>query len=592
MEKEHIVESNGTVLPTEMVEIEAIKEPLFKKPRTTLQVIDTFEKGKIMRIQPQERTLAPPDGWMTRDDFREKFTFKVQPPESSVLHLQDITLNTEMKLQVKQPGQMVWTDVVYTSDLYRTHHRSTTGPIRTLPDDAEGTARGDEVPRRHHARFSCPLPVIHKLQLRMNNADRIDKSTDFDAFANYLRYYLNTTDAEKKDLELQLDENLWYDETMSRWGTFATAVDRDLVGLYRTEAELNAGDSGLKRRFRNILAMEDELKANGGIKKYRSRILNGFFEREELLLGWQNFELEVEISQDSLLAVSRAAADNGDGMVNVNCRVLYNMKETYLEYYYLQTENSENMETLIQDNQEFMTAEQMQLMISEPLPHPFDIAEGKELIHFTNVTSQTTGFPECGYFFVHPQKELRGEGYFGTDAFGIKPYHVTGINIKQNTESIWKESATIPWRPHHYDNDNQRVNDPLVKRMVLKMLMDADAPRTLRGREHRGSGNPKHLEKGGYVGYFNVRPQDIGMNGYVTKQRVDIKVHITADNTANAAADQPPSELVFVVAYSEPKKVINTDNAANRWNELQELETPPSSVLRSYSRFDGNYRRI
>lgn len=72
MENEPTVGSSGTVLPTEMVEIEAIKEPLFKKPRTTLQVIDTFEKGKIMRIQPQERTLAPPSGWMTRDDFREK----------------------------------------------------------------------------------------------------------------------------------------------------------------------------------------------------------------------------------------------------------------------------------------------------------------------------------------------------------------------------------------------------------------------------------------------------------------------------------------------------------------------------------------
>lgn len=115
--------------------------------------------------------------------------------------------------------------------------------------------------------------------------------------------------------------------------------------------------------------------------------------------------------------------------------------------------------------------------------------------------------------------------------------------------------------------------------MVFKMLMDADVPRTMCGREHRGSGNPKHLEKGGYMGYFNVRLQDIGMNGYVTK------VHITTDNSTTA-------EQIFVVAYSEPKKVINTDNAANPWNELQELETPPSSVLRSYSRFDGNYRRI
>lgn len=87
-----------------------------------------------------------------------------------------------------------------------------------------------------------------------------------------------------------------------------------------------------------------------GVKKYRTRIPNGFFELEELLPGWQNFELKVEVSQDSLLAVSRIAADNGDGMVNENCRLLYNMKKTYLEYYYLQTENIKNMETLIHDS--------------------------------------------------------------------------------------------------------------------------------------------------------------------------------------------------------------------------------------------------
>lgn len=50
------------------------------------------------------------------------------------------------------------------------------------------------------------------------------------------------------------------------------------------------------------------------------------------------------------LLFPRIAADNGDGMVNENCRLLYNMKETYLEYYYLQTENTKNMEMLIHDS--------------------------------------------------------------------------------------------------------------------------------------------------------------------------------------------------------------------------------------------------
>lgn len=39
-----------------------------------------------------------------------------------------------------------------------------------------------------------------------------------------------------------------------------------------------------------------------------------------------------------------------------------------------------------------MTAEQMQLMISKPLPHPFNIAEGMDLIHFTNAVTFLSTF--------------------------------------------------------------------------------------------------------------------------------------------------------------------------------------------------------
>lgn len=57
-----------------------------------------------------------------------------------------------------------------------THFRSLQNPPQKQHwTNPHTTARGDEVPWRHHARFLCPLPVIHKLQLRMNNADRIDK---------------------------------------------------------------------------------------------------------------------------------------------------------------------------------------------------------------------------------------------------------------------------------------------------------------------------------------------------------------------------------------------------------------------------------
>lgn len=82
------------------------------------------------------------------------------------------------------------------------------------------------------------------------------------------------------------------------------------------------------------------------------------------------------------------------------------------------------------------------------------------------------------------------------------------------------------------------------------------------------------------------------MNGYTEKQLVKPKLHINADGHTSAAADAPPGQLVFVIAYSQPQKLVNTDNAANRWNPIKDLEEQLVATERSHSRFMGNYERI
>ena len=74
------------------------------------------------------------------------------------------------------------------------------------------------------------------------------------------------------------------------------------------------------------------------------------------------------------------------------------------------------------------------------------------------------------------------------------------------------------------------------------------------------------------------------MNGFVEKQRVKPKIRITAD--------KPPGPLVFVIAYSEPKKLVNTDNAANRWDAIKKLEQDFEPDSNSYSRWGGNPNRV
>lgn len=124
--------------------------------------------------------------------------------------------------------------------------------------------------------------------------------------------------------------------------------------------------------------MDKTLQTTGGIKTYTTSIPHGFFERVENQPGWQNLDMNIKLSKDNLLLVARTAADNGKGPVLAEnaVRVMYNLNETYLEYQYLETDKNEGMENLVEDNQEFITAEQMNLLISEPITNPFTHQDG------------------------------------------------------------------------------------------------------------------------------------------------------------------------------------------------------------------------
>lgn len=62
-------------LMSEVLEIEAIEEPLRKKQKTFLQVKTTYVSGQTARVLPEERNLAPANGWMTKDQMESKLTF-------------------------------------------------------------------------------------------------------------------------------------------------------------------------------------------------------------------------------------------------------------------------------------------------------------------------------------------------------------------------------------------------------------------------------------------------------------------------------------------------------------------------------------
>lgn len=187
---------------------------------------------------------------------------------------------------------------------------------------------------------------------------------------------------------------------------------------------------------------------------------------------------------------------------------------------------------------------------------------------------------------------MRGDGSFDRDANSFKPWRITGIQPRQGDRPIFEEEPTIPWRPHHYLDDGTKVLDPYVQNMVYKMQLDADKPAYVKPREQRGNGIPRQNPPWwSFVGYLYIDAENVGMNGFVEKQRVNPMVRITADNSANANADEPQGPLVFVIAYSEPKKLVTTDNTANLWDAIKKLEQEFEPDSNAYPRWGGNPNR-
>ena len=56
-----VVAGNVGLMP-EVIEIEAIEEPLRKKQKSSLQVKTTFVSGQTARVLPEKRNLAPANG--------------------------------------------------------------------------------------------------------------------------------------------------------------------------------------------------------------------------------------------------------------------------------------------------------------------------------------------------------------------------------------------------------------------------------------------------------------------------------------------------------------------------------------------------
>lgn len=83
----------------EMVEIQAIKQPLAKKSKVNMQVDTTFIRGRTMRVFAEEKGTAPANGWVSREALSGNLTFRMEPPDACVYKPYDVTFHTEMKIE-------------------------------------------------------------------------------------------------------------------------------------------------------------------------------------------------------------------------------------------------------------------------------------------------------------------------------------------------------------------------------------------------------------------------------------------------------------------------------------------------------------
>ena len=125
--------------------------------------------------------------------------------------------------------------------------------------------------------FSSHLTVIDNVEVCMNTVDSFNAVTDYHAVKKYVYWLINTRDQEKRDLESMREKHYWYNQTAYNFSNFHCCEDRNCVGLYRTEAELDANGSKLKEKFKNMLAIDKALhKLQGELKPPQPAFNKGF----------------------------------------------------------------------------------------------------------------------------------------------------------------------------------------------------------------------------------------------------------------------------------------------------------------------------
>ena len=587
-----VVDDGSTSMAQEMLQntvpIEIVKRPLKRNHPKAIEVAENFKSQSTEWVEPLEKSHVNSSngGWLTRDQLGKELNFEVELQNASIYDPTKIRLVMEVKLQLKTGSGNAWED-------YARKHTSSqflnlavkSGDNSVLVDPANSNA--DVADGGYCGRFSSPLPIIQSTTMKMNSVDRLNNPLPTDAFKNWFRKTMLTTDHEKRVLGLEY-ENDYYDEDVVRGGTFLTDPSRDCMGFYLCRAELDANGGALHKSTKNVRKMEADLLATGGVKYLELPIPNSFFEIDDNRPGWQTWKLTCSLSPDSLLVVGRESAKSGKGAAldGTKIRIMYNIKKTYLRIQWHEPLDKMVMAKFTKDDETLVTAEKTQLLVSESFPKTVTQSEGLVLRHFSNPFDGS--FPVKGHVFFIPQKDLEGEGYFDRDAFSIKPWNVTHVAIKHGGQPIFAEKNEIPWRPYDRASDGSMTLYSERNRMFWKMALDANKPAGQGERENRGSGHRDRLQMGLWVGYYDISAENAGMNGFTKKENAKLEVIVKTDNQSNSSADQPPSDLVGVIAYFEPEHIKCINATANRW--LGEDTFPQALITQSYtqSHFGGD----
>lgn len=416
----------------------------------------------------------------------------------------------------------------------------------------------------YHARFRNPAFVhfIKSVKVKPNRQSDIeDQDSEKLQLVEYLRYFLQNTKEEKKNIEMSMDQGafkkLLQSSNPDRCGT-----DRTELGRKPEQGQYYSDD------IRESVMLENMTWLKYHVFKFS--IPSAFFEMDTHIPGMYEFMIEIELEDplNCILVKKNSKNGNDDNAVPAYYNARWRMRKEdvklvipYHELFETEREGFKNSFYLYKEKK-MECYHSLNFVKSLPKRQ---VTDGMMTIR-TEWADLNGVIPQKFFLMLVPSRDFDSEGLTQQDTrYGSFPFNVTKVDIKINNRSIFTQA--IDFQPTTMEKQLK----------FFRYLSDCTAGEF--DYEKRNcpftDNNPYFLKFGKWIMYMDLQKEAGGSFADLARRiNGELTVELTTSSSIVKSVTNPDVPFKCCIVFSSMPLMTLQDGLANKWAPVTTYATP------------------